>query len=98
MKTLEIIKTDVHLVSNPTSTLSNQLPTFSPNNDYIQLLKDLHREDKRPIGVRSEARIGNLRKELIKIEVTLTSEQIIFNTKLAIQEQPNNPQKSKFKL
>lgn len=97
MKTLDVIKTKLSLVTNPPS-LSNQLPTFSPNNDYIQLLKDLHKESNRSKEVRSEARIGNLRKELIKIEVTLTSEQIIFNTKLAIQEQPPSTQKSKYKL
>lgn len=97
MGVLEKTKIKVALRSNPIA-LSNHLPTFAPNEEYISLLKDLHKETNRSKEVRSEARIGNLRKELIKIEVTLTSEQIIFNTKLAIQEQPKIVTKTKYKL
>lgn len=76
----------------------SQLPTFNPNEEYIYLLATLHRELHKESQIIDHTKVRSLRRQLIKIELTLTSEEIICNTKLAIQDSPKPATKSKYKL
>lgn len=81
---------------NPPS-LSN-LPTFTPNEEYIYLLGSLHKELHRESQIIDHDKVKRLRRQLIKIELTLSSQEIICNTRLAIKDSPQPNKKSKYKL
>ena len=77
---LQIQKTKITLVSNPPKL--NHLPTFSPNEEYIQLLLSLQKERNKKDN-QDSVKVKNLNKRLSNIEATLTPDEIIFNNRIA---------------
>lgn len=81
---LQIPKTKISLGEKIHHPMSSHLPTFVPHDEYIGLLlmlqKERNKEDKQ-----DKVKIKNLNKRLSIIEATMTSEQIIYNNKIAYQ-------------
>lgn len=79
---------------NPSSL--SQLPTFSPNEKYIKLLVSLDKEKKKDYP--DIVQMKRLRDWLIDMELLMTSQEILCNTKLAFPNSQPQAQKSKYKL